>query len=108
MLNLKKVVRNETVRGILIYLAETQASPKDLSSMVPYTKKWMYWVLSEMIKLGIVERTARFDGGCKYTFYKTTFKGKLLLESHGYKFVPIRQELKQFLREMEDGRKPTD
>lgn len=105
---MKKVIRNETLRGIMIYLAETQASPKDLNSMVPYTTGWLYWVLSEMIRLGLVERTPRFDGGCKFTFYKTTFKGKLLLESHGYKFAPMRQELKEFLREIEDGRKPTD
>ena len=100
MLNLKKAIRNETIRGIMIYLAETQASPKDLGKMVPYTQKWMYWILGQMIRLGLLERTPRFDGGCKYTFYKTTFKGKLLLESHGYKFAPMKPELKEFLKEV--------
>lgn len=101
MLNLKKAVRNETLRGMIIYLAETQASPKDLSALVPYTKKWLYWVLKEMLRLELLEKSERWDGGSKFTFYKTTYKGKLLLESHGYYFVPMRSELKEFLKEVD-------
>jgi DNA-binding HxlR family transcriptional regulator len=103
MLNLKKAIRNETTRGILIYLTETQATPKDLSQMVTYTKKWLYWILRELIRLGVLERTPRWDSGSKFTFYKTTYKGKLLLEAHGYAFVPMKRELKEFLREIENG-----
>lgn len=103
MLNLKKAIRNDNMRGLLLYLAETQATPKTITEYMDFTRSHVSVILGEMVKLGILERNQRFDGGCKYTFYKTTFKGRLLLESHGYSIPIMKMELKQMLKEVENG-----
>lgn len=80
-----------------MFVGTQQSTPKTIREHSGLSRQYLNVVLGQMVKMGVLERNQRFDAGCKYTFYKITYKGGLLLESHGYPNPKLRPELKEFL-----------